>query len=85
LGHHYGWSLCLSWRKADGDIVTKTKSEYTQDNYEKLKKNSIVLYVLQCPINDEIFNCVYSCEIVKDLWKKLTLIYEEISKENLQS
>jgi len=74
-----------SWRKDDGDIVTKTKSECNQDNYENLKKNSRVLYVLQCAINDEIFNRVCSCETAKDLWEKLSLIYEERSKENLDS
>ena len=74
-----------SWRKDNGDIVTKTRSEYNQDDYEKLKKNSKVLYILQCAINDEMFNHGCSCETAKDLWEKLTLIYEETSEENLDS
>ena len=74
-----------SWRKDDGDIVTKTKSEYNQDDYEKLKKNSKVLYTLQCAVNDEIFNRVCACDTAKDLWEKLSLIYEETSEENLDS
>ena len=74
-----------SWRKDDRDIVTKTKSEYNQDDYEKPKKISRVLYVLQCAINDKIFNCVCFCETAKDLWEKLSLIYEERSQENIDS
>jgi len=74
-----------SWRKDDGDIITKTKSEYNQDDYEKLKKNCRVLYVLQCAINGEIFDCVCSCEIAKNLWEKFSLIYEERSQEKINS
>jgi len=74
-----------TWRKDDADIVTKSKSEYTQDDYERLKTNSGVLYILQCAITDEIFNRVCSCETAKDIWEKLTLIYEETSEENLDS
>jgi len=55
-----------SWRKDDENIVIKPKGEYTQDHYERLKKNSRVLYILQCDINDEIFNRACSCEIGKD-------------------
>ena len=74
-----------SWRRDDGNIVTKPKSEYAQDDYERLKKNSEVLHILQSVINDEIFNRVCSCETAKDLCEKITLIYEETSEENLQS
>jgi len=56
-----------SWRREDGNIVIKPKSEYTQDDYKRLKKNSRVLYILQYTINDEIFNRVCSCETTKDL------------------
>ena len=71
-----------SWRKDDGDVVTKSKSEYTQDDYERLKTNSGVLYILQCAITDEIFNRVCSCETAKDIWEKLTLIYEKKSRKS---
>ena len=87
----YFWNIIIdgpyvpSWRKDDGDIVTKTKSEYNQDDYEKLKKNSKVLYILQCAINDKIFIHVCACDTAKDLWEKLSLIYEETSEENLDS
>ena len=60
-------------------------SEYTQDDYETLKKHFRVLYILQCALDDKIFNHVCSCEIVKDLWKDLSLIYEERSQENRDS
>ena len=43
------------------------------------------MYISQCAINDEIVNRVCSCETTKDLWEKLTLIYEEASEENLAS
>jgi len=80
----YGPSIS-SCRRGDGNIVTKSNSEYTQDDYERLKKISRVLYILQCAINDEIFNRVCTCETAKDLWEKLSLIYEERSQENLDS
>lgn len=47
-----------------------------------LKKNSRVLYILQCALNDEIFNHVCYCETAKDLWGRLALPYEETSQEN---
>ena len=40
---------------------------------------------MQCAINDEIFNHVCACDTAKDLWEKLSLIYEETSEENLDS
>jgi len=51
-----------SWRRGHEDIVIKLKSEYTQDDYERLQKNSKVLYILQCALDDEIFNQISSCE-----------------------
>ena len=36
-------------------------------------------------MNDEIFNCVSSCETAIDLCEKLTFIYEKTSEENLDS
>ena len=59
--------------------------EYTQDDYEMLKKTSGVSYILQCALNDEIFNHVFYREIARDLWGKLSLLYEETSQENLNS
>ena len=35
-----------NWTRDDGSTVIKTKSEYTQDDYEMLKKNYRVLYIL---------------------------------------
>ena len=66
----YGPSV-PSWRRDDANIAIKPKSEYTQYDYEKLKKNYKVLYILQCAINNKIFNRVYSYEIAKDIWEKL--------------
>jgi len=66
--------LILNWRGHDGSTVIKSKSECTQDDYEMLKKNSRVLYILQCAPNDEVFNHVCYFKIVKDLWGKLTLL-----------
>ena len=49
-----------------------------------LQKNSRVLYILQCALNDEIFyyGCYY--EATKDVWGKLTLLYEE-TRNNMLS
>ena len=66
-----------SWRKDDENIVIKPKN----DDYDSLKKNSGVLYILQCTISDEIFNHVCSCETAKGLREKLILIYEETSEQ----
>jgi len=40
-----------SWRRDDGNIVIKTKSKYTKDDHERLKKNFRVLYILQCALD----------------------------------
>ena len=72
-------------RRDDGSTVIKLKSEYTQDDYGMLKKNSRVLYILQCALNDKIFNHICYCETVKDLQEKLTLLYKETSQENPNS
>ena len=74
-----------NWTKDDKRTVVKLKSEYTQDDYEILRKNSRVLYIFQCALNDETFNHVCYCEIAKDLWRKLTLLYEEANHENPNS
>ena len=41
----------LSRRRDKEDILIEIKSEYTQDDYERLKKNSRVLYILQCALD----------------------------------
>ena len=74
-----------NWTGNDRSTVIKPKIEYTQDGYKMLKKNFRVLYILQCALNDEIFNHVCYCETTKDLWRKLTLLYEKTSQENLNS
>jgi len=50
-----------------------------------LKKNSVVLYILQCGLNDEIFNHVCYCKTTKDLWEKLILLYKGTSQEHPNS
>jgi len=67
------------------EILLLSQRVNTRKMTMKCLKNSRVLYILQCAINNEIFNHVCSCETAKDLWEKLTLIYEETSEENLDS
>ena len=56
-----------NWRRYDEDIIIKLKSEYSQDEYERFKKNSKVLCILHCALDDEIFNHVCSCKTAKNL------------------
>ena len=42
----------LNWTRDGESTVIKPKSEYTQDDYEMLKKNSRILYIFQCALND---------------------------------
>ena len=41
-----------NWTKNDKCMVNKSKSEYTQDDYKMPNKNSRVLYILQCALNE---------------------------------
>jgi len=74
-----------NWTRDHGSTIIKPKNEYTQDDYEMLKKNSRGLYALQCVLKDEIFKHVCYYETAKDLSEKLTLLYEDKSQENLNS
>ena len=40
----------LNWRREDGDVIIKPKSEYIQDDSERIKKNFKVLHILQCAL-----------------------------------
>ena len=60
-----------SRRRDHEDVAIGTKGEYTHNDYERFMKNSGVLYILQCGLDDQIFNHICSCEIAEDLWKKL--------------
>ena len=72
-----------TWIKNNGSTVIKPKEKLNQDEKERVKKNAMALYILQCSLHNDIFNHVCCCETANELWKKLLLMYKDNNEENL--
>jgi len=78
----YGPSI-PTWIKDDGTAIVKPKEKLNRDKKERLNKNAMGLYILQCSLHNDIFNHGCSCEIANELWGRLLLLYKYKNEGNM--
>ena len=57
-------------------MVPKPKQEWDELNKKKVQLNGKVVYILQCVIDRNEFNCVWKCKLAKEIWRLLENTHE---------
>ena len=57
-------------------MVPKPKQEWDKLNKKKVQLNGKVVYILQCVIDRNEFNCVWKCKLAKEIWRLLENTHE---------
>ena len=64
----------------DGNLVEKTEDQYTREAFARLSKNCKAMHILYCGLDANEYNHICACEIAKEIWDKLVVIYEGTSQ-----
>ncbi|XP_072074150.1 uncharacterized protein [Arachis hypogaea] len=66
----------LAAENADGEVVAKEDSEWTDEEKKKVELNAKAINLMHCAISFEEFRKVSRCKTAKEIWDKLRLTHE---------
>ncbi|GAV72535.1 hypothetical protein CFOL_v3_16023 [Cephalotus follicularis] len=75
------WYIIVFGHEMPKENVSNSRIRYNEKEKEILRLNAKAKHLLFCALNSNVFDCISSCIMAKEIWDKLEYFYGENNDE----